>query len=85
MSKPRFVYLASYTDKYELPFCVGDSMREIAEQLGISVRTVESYIQGRRTGENSGYKIEKVFLPGDDDDIYTDNGFLAEMAVGCYS
>ena len=85
MSKPRFVYLASYTDKYELPFCVADSMKEMAEQLGISVRTVESYIQGRRTGDNSGYKIEKVFLPADDDDTDIGVEIFTETAVGYYS
>lgn len=85
MSKPRFVYLASYTDKYELPFCVADSMKEMAKQLGIDVRTVRRYVHGKLTGECSGYKIEKVFLPADNDDTDIGIEIFAETAVGYYS
>lgn len=85
MSKPRFVYLASYTDKYELPFCVADSMKEMAEQLGIGVRMVQKYLAGKITSERSGYKIEKIFLPGDDDDTDIGAEIFTETAVGYYS
>ena len=36
MQKPKIVYIAVDDDDYELPFAMGDTMRELAEEIGVS-------------------------------------------------
>ena len=39
-----YLYIATSRDKYELPIAVADSAKELAEMLGMEVRTVYMYL-----------------------------------------
>ena len=44
MKTPKYLYVATTRDKYELPIAVADSTRELAEMLGLPVKTVRMYM-----------------------------------------
>ena len=54
------MYMAVTTDKYELPLCVADTARELAEHFGVSENTVYSSISKGLPGRRNGYRFIKV-------------------------
>lgn len=54
MQKPKIVYIAVDDDDYELPFAVGDTMRELAEAVGVSPQNIRDCVRNRGRG---GYTL----------------------------
>lgn len=46
MQKPKIVYIA-VDDDYELPFAMGDTMRELAEEIGVSTWDIWNCVKNR--------------------------------------
>jgi len=56
----KYLWLAVTPDEYELPLCVADSARQLAEELGITcVNVLASEARGI-SGKITGRKIVKV-------------------------
>ncbi len=59
--KPKYIWMLVTTDKYELPLCVADSSKELAEMVGtneVNVRTAVAH--AKRRGNNCKYKKIKI-------------------------
>ena len=72
MQKPKIVYIAVDDDDYELPFAMGDTMRELAEEIGVSTWDIWNCVRNRgrsTTPSNHTYRVEKVRLASDMEDI----------------
>ncbi len=72
VEKPKFVYVAYEDDKYELPFAIGDSLKELAEEIGVQTWDVYNCIKNRgrsTTPFNQRYRVEKVRLASDIEDM----------------
>lgn len=55
----KYLYVATTTDKYELPIAVADSTRELANMLGMKRETISMYMCESLAGRNNGfYKID---------------------------
>ena len=54
------MYMAVTADKYELPICVADTARELAEHFGVSPNTVYSSMSKGLSGKRNGYRFVKV-------------------------
>jgi len=55
------IYIASTTDKYELPLYVSDNLKDMAKWSGLSVTNVAVHIT-RKLKRKDGIKFEKVEL-----------------------
>lgn len=64
--KIEYLYMAVTKDKYELPIAVADSPAELAEMIGVPVKTVRMYMSpvNQKNRPNSGFK--KVFVGNED-------------------
>lgn len=72
MCKPKYVYVAVEDDLFELPFAVGDTMRELAEAVGVSPQNIRDCVRNRGRGTtpfNHTYRVEKVRLASDMEDM----------------
>lgn len=49
------VYMATSHDKYELPICVCDSMRDLALAVGVTFSTVARGVKADEMGRHSHY------------------------------
>lgn len=54
------VWIAVTHDKYELPYAVADSARELAQMLGISYKTIQTTRRRYRLGETKYCRYQKV-------------------------
>ena len=70
MNQNHLVYIAVDNDEYELPFAVGDTIKEIADILGVSIRSVYRDLQNQELGipSNHTYKIERVRMSSEAED-----------------
>lgn len=54
------LYMATTTDKYELPLFVADSSAELSRKFGINVNTIRTNISRNLKGSVRGMKFVKV-------------------------
>lgn len=54
------LYMAVTPDEYELPMCVCDTVKEIAEKFNVSRNVVLSSIAHNRSGATTGRKFVRV-------------------------
>lgn len=58
--EPKVLWVATTTDKYELPICVCDSQKDLAKHLGVTANSI-SYMAGRkRKSSRTKYHVYKV-------------------------
>lgn len=60
MQKPKFLWIAVTTDKYEFPIYIEDTAKELGKRLGITASTVIGSVQLNKSGTTKGRKIMKV-------------------------
>lgn len=56
------LYMKTTKDKYELPLCVTDSIRDMAELNGIRVDNLNSMLSRQRHGKYGQGKYHEVFM-----------------------
>lgn len=56
----KYLWLAVTADKYELPICVEETARELAEKIGIHTGNVTYLAHINSNGRCSGRKIIKI-------------------------
>ena len=67
MARGRYLYVKTTADRYELPVAVADSVKELAEMLGVNANMISAAIcHARKAGWKSIYK--KVKLLEDDNE-----------------
>lgn len=84
MQKPKIVYIAVDDDDYELPFAVGDTMRELAEAVGVSPQNIRDCVRNRGRGVtplHHTYRVEKIRLASEVEDIAD---FGGDITVNVY-
>ena len=55
------IYMSISRDKYELPVCAADSIEELAEQCGVKVQSIRSYLSHtKKNGKRCKYVIVEV-------------------------
>lgn len=68
MGRKKYTYMAVTADEFELPIMLDDSLRRLAERLGIAYNTAQVEVYRENSGRYKGYKIVKVRIDIDDDD-----------------
>ena len=58
--EPRVFWVATTPDRYEIPICVCDSQKDLAERLGVTVSNISHLVKRRRRSNRSKYFIYKV-------------------------
>lgn len=58
--EPKVLWVATTTDKYELPICVYDSQKDLAERLGTTVSNISYLAERKRRSNRSKYYVYKV-------------------------
>lgn len=58
--EPKVLWVATITDKYELPICVCDSQKDLAKHLGTTVSNISHLAERKRRSSRSKYYIYKV-------------------------
>ena len=58
--EPKVLWVATTADKYEIPICVCDSQKDLAECLGVTVSTISHLAARKRRSSRSKYYIYKV-------------------------
>lgn len=66
MGQSDYVYIRVTQDKYELPLCVRDSIKELAEACGTTKNNIESCISHAKKRKRGRSMYYKVYI-GDDD------------------
>lgn len=57
--EPKVLWIAVTPDRYELPICVCDSQKDLAEHLGVTTSNI-SHLKKKRRSNRSKYYIYKV-------------------------
>lgn len=57
--EPKVLWVATTADKYELPICVCDSQKDLAEHLGVTTSNI-SHLKKKSRSNRSKYYIYKV-------------------------
>lgn len=52
---PKYLYIATTRDKYELPIAVADSVTELAEMLGMSPRSIACLMTPSHQKDRKGF------------------------------
>lgn len=58
--EPKVLWIAATPDRYELPICVCDSQKDLAERLGTTVSNISHLAERKRRSSRSKYYIYKV-------------------------
>lgn len=58
--EPEVLWVATTPDKYEIPICVCDSQKDLAEHLGVTVSNISHLVKRKRRSNRSKYYIYKV-------------------------
>lgn len=56
----KYLWMAVDADEYELPICVEDSAKELADRFGVTDTTIYNCVKRGRSGRENGYKYLKV-------------------------
>ena len=56
----KYLWMAVTPDEYELPLCVADTARELAEKYGTTTNTIITLERGGYSGKINGKKYVKV-------------------------
>lgn len=60
----KYLWLVVEADEYELPLCVADSARELADMFGTTKHNVETFVSKNSNGRINGFKYIKVLKDG---------------------
>lgn len=60
IKEPKVLWIAATPDRYELPMCVCDSQKDLAECLGVTVSNISHLAERKRRSSRSKYYIYKV-------------------------
>lgn len=60
MTSGGYYWLAVTADEYELPLCVAETQRELAELLGVNKGTIAAREHRKNNGKILGYRVVKV-------------------------
>ena len=58
--EPKVLWIAVTPDRYELPVCVCDSQKDLAERLGVTVSNISHLAERKRRSSRSKYYVYKV-------------------------
>lgn len=58
--EPKVLWIAVTPDRYEIPICVCDSQKDLAERLGVTVSNISHLAKRKRRGNRSKYYVYKV-------------------------
>ena len=58
--EPKVLWIATTPDRYELPMCVCDSQKDLAERLGVTVSNISHLAGRKRKSSRSKYYVYKV-------------------------
>lgn len=56
----KVLWVATTTDKYELPICVCDSQKDLAEHLGVTANSISHLAGRKRKSSRTKYHVYKV-------------------------
>lgn len=60
------MWMAITTDKYELPIAIGDTLKELAANLGVTENALCSNRSRKRNGKTNKYIVINIVLDEDD-------------------
>ena len=55
MMKPKYIYIATTYDKYELPIAVADTVKELSELTGANKKSIANRVSD---GRSHFYRVE---------------------------
>lgn len=58
--EPKVLWVVTTTDKYELPICVCDSQKDLAEHLGVTANSISRLAGRKRKSSRTKYHVYKV-------------------------
>lgn len=62
------LYMAVTPDHLELPICVTDTCKELAQKYGISSNNLQSQIANNASGKTRGAKFVRVIIDDNDEE-----------------
>lgn len=61
--QPKYYFMMVSNDKYELPLCVAESVKELAEMVGIKPNSITvALLRGREKGNKKIYAKKYKFI-----------------------